>query len=51
MVGTTPTTFTETLYYTIVTSKITENENEKISAGSIRAVIEKEIRTIDDHTH
>ncbi|KAJ5876413.1 uncharacterized protein N7529_001997 [Penicillium soppii] len=49
--GTTPTTFTETLYCTIDTSKMTENENEKISAGSIRAAIEKEIRTMDDHTH
>ncbi|KAI2682664.1 hypothetical protein DTO012A7_9441 [Penicillium roqueforti] len=49
--GTTPTTFTKTLYYTIVTSKITKNKNEKISAGSIRATIEKEIRTIDDYTH
>ncbi|KAJ5799009.1 uncharacterized protein N7503_006514 [Penicillium pulvis] len=49
--GTTPTTFTETLYCTIDTSKMTENENKKISAGSIRAAIEKEIRTMDDHTH
>ncbi|KAJ5865438.1 uncharacterized protein N7529_007354 [Penicillium soppii] len=49
--GTTPTTFTETLYCTIDTSKMTENENKKISAGSIRAAIEKEIRTMDNHTH
>ncbi|KAJ5288046.1 hypothetical protein N7478_003732 [Penicillium angulare] len=47
--GTTPTTFTETLYCSIDTSKMTENENEKKSAGSIRAAIEKEIRTMDDH--
>lgn len=49
--GTIPTTFTETLYCTIVTSKMTENENEKISVGLIRAVIEKEIRTMDDYTY
>ncbi|KAJ9479901.1 hypothetical protein VN97_g13161 [Penicillium thymicola] len=30
---------------------MTESENEKKSAGSIRATIEKEIRTMDDHTH
>ncbi|KAJ5414988.1 hypothetical protein N7509_000086 [Penicillium cosmopolitanum] len=28
-----------------------ESENEKKSAGSIRAAIEKEIRTMDNHTH
>ncbi|KAJ5100882.1 hypothetical protein N7456_006934 [Penicillium angulare] len=46
----TPTTFTETLYCTIDTSKMAESGNEKKSAGSIRATIEKEIRTMDDHT-
>jgi hypothetical protein len=30
---------------------MTESENQKKSAGSIRATIEKEIRTMDDHTH
>lgn len=30
---------------------MTESENEKKSAGSIRATIEKEIRTMDDHNH
>ncbi|OQD73994.1 hypothetical protein PENANT_c192G11599, partial [Penicillium antarcticum] len=30
---------------------VTESENEKKWAGSIRATIEKEIRTMDDHTH
>lgn len=49
--NTTPTTFTETLYCTIDTSNMSESENEKKSAGSIRATIEKEIRTMDDHTH
>ncbi|KAJ5100792.1 hypothetical protein N7456_006844 [Penicillium angulare] len=46
----TPTTFTETLHCTIDTSKLAESGNEKKSAGSIRATIEKEIRTMDDHT-
>jgi hypothetical protein len=49
--NTTLTTLTDTLYYTIDTSKMTESENEKISAGLIRAIIEKEIRAIDDHNH
>ena len=49
--NTTPTTFTDTLYCTIDTSKMTESESEKLSAGSIRATIETEIRTMDDHTH
>jgi hypothetical protein len=49
--NTTLTTLTDTLYCTIDTSKMTESENEKISAGSIRATIEKEIRAIDDHNH
>ncbi|KAJ5737444.1 uncharacterized protein N7483_002569 [Penicillium malachiteum] len=49
--NTRPTTYTETLYCTIDTSKMAESENEKISAGSIRAAIEKEIRTMDDHTY
>ncbi|KAJ5471268.1 hypothetical protein N7530_008625 [Penicillium desertorum] len=33
------------------TSKMTESESEKASAGSIRATIETEIRKMDDHTH
>ncbi|KAJ5471312.1 hypothetical protein N7530_008669 [Penicillium desertorum] len=49
--NTTPTTFTETLYCTIDTSKMTESENERRSAGSIRATIEKEVRAMGDHTH
>ncbi|KAJ5264575.1 hypothetical protein N7505_007368 [Penicillium chrysogenum] len=35
----------------LYTSKITESESEKASAGSIRATIEIEIRKMDDHTH
>ncbi|KAJ5125944.1 hypothetical protein N7526_008121 [Penicillium atrosanguineum] len=49
--NTTPTTFTDTLYCTIDTSKMTEGESEKISAGSIRATIETEIRAMDSHSH
>ncbi|KAJ6086510.1 hypothetical protein N7467_005424 [Penicillium canescens] len=49
--NTTPTTFTDTLYCTIDTSKIVNNENEKMSAGRIRAAVETEIRTIEEHTH
>ncbi|KAJ5240353.1 uncharacterized protein N7469_001944 [Penicillium citrinum] len=49
--NTTPTTFTETLYCTIDTSKMVENENERMSAGSIRAAVETEIRATADHTH
>ncbi|KAI3277363.1 transcriptional regulator family: Zinc finger, CCHC-type [Penicillium roqueforti] len=49
--NTTPSTFTDTLYCMVDTSKMTESENEKKSAGSIRATIEKEIRTMDDHSH
>lgn len=36
--NTTPSTFTDTLYCTVDTSKMTERENEKKSAGSIRAL-------------
>ncbi|KAJ6031536.1 hypothetical protein N7540_002268 [Penicillium herquei] len=49
---TTPTavTDTDTLYCTIDTSKMLESESGKISAGSIRAAIETEIRAMDGHT-
>lgn len=49
--NTTPTTFADTLYCTIDTSKMTNNENEKTSAGSIRAVVETEIRTMENQQH
>ncbi|KAJ5865178.1 uncharacterized protein N7529_007094 [Penicillium soppii] len=49
--NTTPTTFTDTLYCTIDTSRMAENENERMSAGSIRAAVETEIRATADHTH
>jgi hypothetical protein len=49
--NTTPTTFTDTLYCTIDTSRMAENENERMSAGPIRAAVETEIRTMEGRTH
>ncbi|KAJ5152544.1 hypothetical protein N7492_009824 [Penicillium capsulatum] len=49
--NTTPTTFTDTLYCTIDTSKMVNNETEKMSAGLIRAAVETEIRRMEEHTH
>lgn len=49
--NTTPTTFTDTLYCTIDTSKMADNEHERISAGPIRAAVETEIRTMENHMH
>ncbi|KGO53503.1 hypothetical protein PEX2_061110 [Penicillium expansum] len=49
--NTTPTTFTDMLYCTIDTSKIVNNENEKMSAGLIRAAVETEIQMMEKHTH
>ncbi|KAJ5733298.1 hypothetical protein N7533_013745 [Penicillium manginii] len=48
---TTPTTLTNTLYYIIDTSRMAENKNKRISAGSIRAAVETEIQATADHTH
>jgi hypothetical protein len=44
----TPTTFTDTLYCTMDTSNA-DNENDRISAGPIRAAVETEIRTMESH--
>ncbi|OQE09732.1 hypothetical protein PENFLA_c099G05788 [Penicillium flavigenum] len=49
--NTTPTTFTDTLYCTIDTSKMVNNENQKMSAGPIRAAVETEIRKMEEYTH
>jgi hypothetical protein len=49
--NTTPTTFTDTLYCTIDTSRMAENGNERMSAGPIRATVETEIRKMEDHIH
>ena len=49
--NTTPTTFADLLYCTIDTPKMVNNENGKMSAGPIRAAVETEIRTMEEHTH
>ena len=49
--NTTPTTLTDTLCCTIDTSRMAENENERMSAGPIRAAVETEIRTMEGHMH
>lgn len=48
--NTRPTPLTETLYCTIDTSKMIEENNERISAGLIRTTIETNIRTMENHT-
>jgi hypothetical protein len=48
--NTRPMTLTETLYCTIDTSRMIEENNEKISAGLIRTKIETNVRTMEDHT-
>lgn len=50
-VNTRPTTLTDTLYYTIDTSKIIKENNKIISAGLIRTTIKTNVRAIEDHTH
>jgi hypothetical protein len=49
--NTTPTIFTDTLYCTIDTSKMADTENERMSAGPIRAAVETDIRTMENHMH
>jgi hypothetical protein len=51
LTNTTPTSFTDTIYCTIDTSKMVDNDNRKMSAGAIRAAVETEIRTIENHMH
>lgn len=48
--NTTPSTFTDTLYCTIDTSRVENGEGDAMTAGTIRAMVEKEIRTMDDHS-
>jgi hypothetical protein len=45
--GTTPSTMTDTLYCTIDTSRMGEDDKSKVHPGSIRKAIEEEIRTAD----
>jgi hypothetical protein len=49
--NTTPTTFTDTLYCTIDTSNEVDNGDDRMSAGPIRAAVEKEIRTMENHAN
>jgi hypothetical protein len=49
--NTTPTTFTDTLYCTIDTSRMADTENERPSAGPIRTAVETEIRTMESYTN
>jgi hypothetical protein len=45
--GTTPSMMTDTLYCTIDTSRMGEEDKSKVHPGSIRKAIEEEIRTVD----
>ena len=47
--NTTPTSFTDTLYCTIDTSHLGDDERAKVSAGTVRSAIEKEIRATEEH--
>jgi regulator of replication initiation timing len=47
--NTIPSTFTDTLYCIIDTSKTVESGEKRMSAGTVRAAVEKEIRAMDDH--
>ncbi|OKO91128.1 hypothetical protein PENSUB_13117 [Penicillium subrubescens] len=49
--NTTPTTFADTFYCTIDTSKMADNENERMSAGSSRTAVDTEIRTMESYMH
>jgi hypothetical protein len=49
--GTTPSTITDTLYCTIDTSRVEEEERSKAQPGTVRKAIEEEIRTVQGHTN
>jgi hypothetical protein len=49
--NTTLTTFTDTLYYTIDTSKMADNENERPSVGLVRMAVKTEIRAMENYTN
>jgi len=42
---------TDTLYYTINTSRVGEEERSKAQPGTIRKAIEEEIRTVEGQEH
>jgi len=46
--NTTPSTYTDTLFCTIDTSRVEEGEKDKVQVADIRKAIEKEIRTQED---
>ncbi|KAG7129800.1 hypothetical protein HYQ46_010089 [Verticillium longisporum] len=43
--NTTPSTFTDTLFCTVDTSRVEEADRSKVHAGSVRVAVEKEMRT------
>lgn len=47
--GTMPSTFTDTLFCTIDKSRADEKESSKVTAGTIRSALQKEIRTTEDN--
>jgi hypothetical protein len=49
--GTTPSTMTNTLYCTIDTSRVGEEERSKAQPGAVRKAIEEEIRIIEGHAN
>jgi hypothetical protein len=49
--GTTPSTMTDTLYCTIDTSRVGEEERSKAQPGAVRKAIEEEIRTVEGHAN
>ena len=49
--GTIPSAMTDTLYCTIDTSRMGEEDKSKVHPGSIRKAIEEEIRTTDGHAN
>ena len=49
--GTTPSTMTDTLYCTIDTSRVGEEERNKAQPGAVRKAIEEEIRTLEGHAN
>jgi hypothetical protein len=50
-VRTTPSTMTDTLYCTIDTSRVEEQEKSRVQPGAIRKAIEEEIRTMEGQEH
>jgi hypothetical protein len=50
-IRTTPSTIIDTLYYTIDTFRVANEDTDKTSAGVIRITVEKEIQTLKDQTN